>query len=368
LVPQGPARVIRIDPLTDPRWDGYVCAHPAGLVYHHSAWLRCLEREYGQRPLALAVEQSTGELAGALPLLQTRGLPVLALRAVAGPRLASLPRTPVAGPLADGHEQLAALVSAAVELVRSRPGKQLQLKLVEPIPDAFVDGAVTYPWRWTYVLELPDDAANVRLGSARKTRGIRSAVNRAKRAGIVVRNARSRAELNAWYRLYLETMRHHFVPARPLRLFEAMWDEMQGRGLMELLLAERRGDIMAGCVLLGLGDRVSYAFGGARRTAFSDRPNELLHWHAIHAAAQAGRRWYDFGEVVENHVGLADFKRKWGTEARRLYRYYFPAPRQAPHTGDGGGLAAVIGRVRPVWRRVPLPITAKAGDLTYRYL
>src|SRR3954447_1431635 len=367
VVGEALGHVVRIDPLTDSRWDRYVCAHPAGLVYHHSAWLRCLEREYGQEPLALAVERSSGELAGALPLLETRGFPIPGMRGVAGARLASLPRTPVAGPLADGRDELAMLLSAAVDLVRHRPGKQLQGKLGGPVPDGLVDGAISHPWRWTYVLELPDDSANLRFGSARKTRGLRSAINRARRAGIVIREAGSRAELDAWYVLYLETMRHHLVPARPLRLFQAMWEELRPRDLMKLLVAERQGEIVAGCVLLEFGDTVSYAFGGARRTSFAHHPNDLLHWHAINAAAQAGRRSYDFGEVVENHP-LADFKRKWGTEPRRLYRYYFPAPAGAPDVGDGRALGAVLARLRPVWRKVPLPVTATVGDRVYRYL
>jgi len=36
-------------------------------------------------------------------------------------------------------------------------------------------------------------------------------------------------------------------------------------------------------------------------------------------------RWFDFGEVVENDEGLAQFKSKWGAEPQRLFRYYYSA-------------------------------------------
>src|SRR3712207_7768318 len=44
-------------------------------------------------------------------------------------------------------------------------------------------------------------------------------------------------------------------------------------------------------------------------------------------------------EVVEGDGSLADFKRKWGAEGRRLHRLYHPAPAHAPDGGasDAGG-------------------------------
>ena len=60
-----------------------------------------LQAEYGQRPVGLTLVDSRGELHGLLPLMATRGLPVLRSSGITGRRLSSLPRTPVAGPIAD---------------------------------------------------------------------------------------------------------------------------------------------------------------------------------------------------------------------------------------------------------------------------
>ncbi|MCW3001106.1 MAG: hypothetical protein JWQ20_404, partial [Conexibacter sp.] len=86
-------RVVAVDPSSDPRWDTYVTSHPDAVVFQHSAYLRALAREYGRPVLGLACEDAGGGLRGVLPLMWTRGLPLG--RAVAGRRLASLPRTPV---------------------------------------------------------------------------------------------------------------------------------------------------------------------------------------------------------------------------------------------------------------------------------
>jgi hypothetical protein len=99
------------------------------------------------------------------------------------------------------------------------------------------------------------------------------------------------------------------------------------------------------------------------------RPNDLLQWHAMRDAAAAGYRWYDFGEVGEGNEGLAGFKAKWDTETRRLIRYNSP-PLPNDETNYGG--IETDGRLRRIflaaWRRVPLSVTAFAGDRLYRFL
>jgi CelD/BcsL family acetyltransferase involved in cellulose biosynthesis len=358
-------RVEAVDPTEDARWDRYVESHPDGLVYHHSGWLRALRRESGQAPIGLALVDPRGELRGALPLMRTRGLPLRGAGGNAGRRLSSLPRTPVAGPLADDRDGAAALVAAAAAAAGA--GVQLQIKVLEPRLDGLVPGVVGHPWRLTYVLDLPQQPEEVRFGSARNHAAVRRAVNKAHRHGVRVREARTRQDVDAWYLLYLETMRDHMVPARSRRLFHTIWDELRPRGSMRLLLAEGDGELLAGCLLLQLGSTVFYAFNGVRRRALDLRPNDVIHWEAIHAAAAGGYARYDLGEVVTGDAGLARFKAKWGTEPRRLHRYYFPPPDHAPPTGgtSDGRLARAAARA---WRGVPLRATALAGDLTYRFL
>ena len=104
--PMSDLRVEEIDPSAGGRWDRYVEQHKDGLVYHHSGWLRALQAEYGQRPVGLTLVDSRGELHGLLPLMATRGLPVLRSSGITGRRLSSLPRTPVAGPIADDRTGL----------------------------------------------------------------------------------------------------------------------------------------------------------------------------------------------------------------------------------------------------------------------
>lgn len=364
-VPQGQLRLSEINPSADERWDAYVSAHTEGLVYHTSAWMRVLQREYDQPAIGLVLEDAAGSLEGVLPLMATKGVPLGLGGSLAERRLSSLPRTPVAGPLANDRDGLAVLVRGAVE--RTPPGARLQLKPAAAHLDGLVDEVVGHPWRITYLLQLPDLPEQVRFGKSRRNARVRSGINQAVREGVVVRRADSIAEVRTWYRLYLGTMRHHAVPPRPLRLFEAMWHELRPQGMMRLLLAKRGQDVLGGSILLMFGSTVFYAFNGVMRSALFRRPNDLLQWQAISDACTDGYRTYDLGEVAEGNEGLAHFKSRWSSRTQRLQRYSYPALPQ-PQEGRDGEHGRWTGLIERGWRAAPLKATAVAGRLIYRYL
>jgi CelD/BcsL family acetyltransferase involved in cellulose biosynthesis len=362
------AAVIEVDPHAEGRWDAFVADHPEGTVYHGSGWLAALAAEYRRsRQLMLACEAADGSLRGILPLQFTRGL-ALAPRGIGGRRLASLPRTPLAGPLALDDSASAALLAEAARRA-SADRAELQVKTAAPLPPAaHPAGAVTHPWRESFVIELPADEGELRFGNSRNHSRIRWAVNRGRKAGVRVREAASEADVRRWYPTYLEALRSHAVPPRPLRLFLGRWRELRPRGEMTLLLAEdRHAEVIGGSVLLESGATSFYAFNGVVRRHLDARPNDVVQWEAIHRAVRAGRRRYDLGEVVERHVGLADFKRKWGASAVRLHRLYLPAPSEPPDPGDreASGLRHAA---ESAYERLPLRATAVAGDAIYRFL
>ncbi len=362
--PAAASRIVTIDPQVDPRWAAFVTAHPDGLVYHHPAWLKVLELAYGHQPIGLACETEHGQLRGILPLFRSRGL-------LTGPRLSSLPHTPVAGPLGLDDQATADLIRAAVERVRAAPGTQLQLKSLSAQLDPPVDGLVGVPWEATYVLVLPERAAELRFGNSRNHGRIKWALNKAAREGVQVRLAETEADLQAWYQLYLETIRWHAIPPRPYRFFRVCWEVLRSRGLMRLLLAEQqqagRPRLLAGSIFLMFGQTTFYAFNGRRREALPLRPNDLIQWHAIHHACQNGFRRYDFGEVAEDNQGLAEFKTKWGSEPQPLYRYYYPAFGEV-ETGALRSGSRARELASAAWRRLPVKATALLGDWLYRYL
>ena len=356
-------RIIEIDSRADPRWEALVSSLPNGQIYHHPAWLQVLEEAFGNKPVNLGCEDDSGQLRGILPLSYMRGL-------FTGRRFASLPRTPVAGPLAYDDQATAMLVRAAVERVREERGAQLQLKVSSNALDGLVEGVVGAPWRQSYKLELPGQPELLRIGNSRNHARIKWAVNKATKLGVEVHPAETEHELRAWYELYLDTMRWLAVPPRPYYFFEIAWKRLQPRGLMRLLLARHyeagRSKVLAGSLFLMFGKTVFYAFTGWWRENQQLRANDVIQWRAIQDACAGDFRYYDLGEVTKDNQGLAEFKSKWNAEPTWLYRYYYPAPRELEtNILDSTGRAHQVASA--VWRRLPIKATVLLSTWAHRY-
>jgi hypothetical protein len=362
-------RALEIDFRTDARWQSFVEAHPNGSIYHHPLWLDVLEKEYGRGIIALACENGFGQLRALLPLVYTKGLPLHIGGQSAARRLSSLPRTPIGGPLSLDRLASAVVLRAAIERVKQDPGMRLQIKTHEAGLDKLADGLICKPWRLTYVLQLPSRSEDLPLGTSRNRARIRWAVNKAAKERVRVRAAETEDDLQAWYELYLHTMRRNVVPPRPYRFFQTLWNSMHPGGLMQLLLAEQLGDrekkLLAGSIFLMFGQTVSYTFNGARRKDLSLRPNDAILSFAIRKACQAGFRLFDFGEVPEGHTRLAEFKSKWGSEPRQLLRYYYPASSESASEQSDGYIYHLA---EAIWQRLPLKTTAMLGDWIYGHL
>ena len=382
-------RVVELDFRNDPRWEEFISTHPDAVIYHHPGWLTALESEYGQKCVSLACEDERGQLSAVLPLFCTKGLPLKFGRIATGRRLSSLPRTPVGGPLATNREAAAAIVEYAIELASSQPGLQLEIKTQVGNVSESAPALSCTRWRPTYAVELPsvaegaaweDFCENLRLprtclscegcrrlrfGNARRQHRVNWGVSKAIKMGLEVREAETEEDLAQWYRLYLLTMRHNAVPPRPYRLFQSLWRSLRPIGKLRLLLAERGQAgpkrMIAGSILLQFGQTVFYAFTGCAPEDFALYPHDILQIEGIRSACRSGFRWYDLGEVAEEHDALAQFKTKWGGSPRPLYRYYYPA--HAENTSGGAGRLAAS--ARRIWRSLPPKATAVLGDLIY---
>jgi lipid II:glycine glycyltransferase (peptidoglycan interpeptide bridge formation enzyme) len=103
-------------------------------------------------------------------------------------------------------------------------------------------------------------------------------------------------------------MRANVVPARSFRFFCSLWQNLQPPGIARLLLAEvDQRQPLAGLLLLDFADTVAYTFGGSDPAGHVLRPNDTLHWHAIHDACERGYRFYDLAEVDGANTGLAAY-------------------------------------------------------------
>lgn len=142
----------------------------------------------------------------------------------------------------------------------------------------------------------------------------------AERKGVKIREG-ERSDLEAWYRILVETATRDRFLVRGFAYFETIWKELGDAGMLRLLLAEHDGDLIAGVLLFRFGQRVTYVYGASSNENRDLMPNHLLQWTAIRDAANAGATTYDFrgvspvrnGEPTEPHIaGLNRFKEGFG--------------------------------------------------------
>jgi Acetyltransferase (GNAT) domain len=357
----GDLAVVTLDPISDyARWDEFLRSHADAHLYHHPLWLRVLARSFGYESATLAVEDAERRISGLLPL-------VLARNRRGGMLVSSLPHTPRAGPLVRKDEALAVLLDAVVELVSGNRG-HLVLKVDSSFPDHSAAKFIRVPRDSTYIRALPSQADELRFGDSRNHGAIARGVRKAVREGIEIRAATSVTDVQAWYLLYLEAMRAHAVPPRPLRFFVAAWESLAKLGMMRLLLTERlefgRRNLLAGSIFFMFNDTVFYAFNGRIESALRLRANDVILWHAIEAAWREGFRLFDFGDVSESQHGLASYKMKWGAVRTPLYRYHHPRPALRDRVLRPESGAHKLARI--AWHRLPLRATVLIGELLYR--
>ena len=362
-------RVTQIS-VEDPRWDVFVKSRPEASVFQYPAWTRALMDEYGCESASLACEDELGNILGILPLMRTRGIPVNVGLHVLGRRIASLPRTPFAGPIGTNVEATKKLLTAVVADAEQSKSTT-QIKTYSNQCDCVVKGLVGVPWKATYVLYLHGDGNCILIDGGKNRRKILWSVDRAAQLGVRVRWSDSQIDLKSWYELYAETMRWHGSLPRNYRFFDSLWRYLHKEGAIRLLLAEKevrgRPRILSGYLYLVYGETFHCWLNGRRRDGLKFRPNDAMHWRAINDAYQEGYRVYDFGEVDDHQSGLIDFKSKWGAVPKCTYRYYFPM--QSEPVAEERPASKILEQVgKRLWRQVPIPLVVRLADLVYSFL
>lgn len=168
----------------------------------------------------------------------------------------------------------------------------------------------------TQALSLDGDCRAI---AKRWTKGHRSAVGKARREGVTVSPAETRADWSDFAEIYADSVRRWGDRASSSyepRLIELI--RARDSRHVRLWLARYEGRSVAGALCLYAGAHVSYWLGGALDQFFPLRPVHLLMHEAIEHACESGHAWFDFNPSG-GHEGVAAFKKGFGAA-------YLPAP------------------------------------------
>ena len=340
-----PSRLVELSP-DDPVWCDLVERTPGATVFHHPAWTRAVSGAYGYRTTALAVVDAGGRALTGLPLARVRRL--------GGAAWVSLPFTDHCEPLACDE---AARRRLAEGLARWGGERGVRVEVRGPMPgEGWATGAAGV--RHVLALDGPLEGVRSRLSATHRRR-----LRQAERAGLHTHVGGSAADVEAFYRLHVQTRRRQGVPVQPRRFFASVHEHVIEPRLGAIALVRTGAGVpVAGAVLLAWNGSAIVKFQASDAAAWNLRPNHLVYWAAIGWAAANGCRTFDFGRSDPGDAGLQRWKASWGGAAVPLA--YAVAGGGRPVTGERGRIGALLGEVI---RRSPPAVCRAVGGLLYRY-
>jgi hypothetical protein len=178
----------------------------------------------------------------------------------------------------------------------------------------------------TQVLDLADGFDAI---FKRWTKGHRSAVRQAQKAGVSVKLASTPEDWQLYYQVYENSLRRWRDKASSRygwEIFQHMFQKKSPQ--IKLWLAIYQDTVVAGALCFYAKKHVVYWHGAALKEFFNFRPVNLLLWEIIKNACEMGYQWFDLNPSG-GHEGVRKFKKSFGaqemscpliTTTSRMYR------------------------------------------------
>jgi CelD/BcsL family acetyltransferase involved in cellulose biosynthesis len=337
--------------LHDPRWLSFVEQHPQALVFHQPAWADMIGSTYGYERFALCVLGADEQVAGGLPVIETRGLNRRR-------RWVSLPFSDLCPPLLSERLEAEDFTRALEQARLDARVRSLQVRAPLAGAERYQGSAAVIH---TTALERDADALFQTFHRSQVQRNLR----RAEREQLVVRVGSDETDLTrSFYGLHVQTRQRLGMPVQPRRFFSAIWEQLLEQGHGWLLLAEADSQPVAAAVFLTSpgNQTVTYKYGASDSAFWSKRPNHLLFAHAIRLACEQGYRDFDWGRSDLSDSGLREFKSGWaGVEEPLVYTTLVDGEPAAEGSGRALGAARSVLSWSPAW------VCRASGELFYRY-
>jgi len=180
------------------------------------------------------------------------------------------------------------------------------------------------PWL-NYLIPLEDLDAQWALLSRSRQKGIR----KAERSGVVLRDVKTKADLDALVSILRETARRGRFPMQHPSLFAAAKEVLAERGMARFVLADIGGAVAAARVMLAYGGVLYDWYAGSDPAFHSMRCDEWLIWELVKWGHARGMKVLDFGGagIPGESYGPAEFKRQFNgipVEWGRYTRVHHP--------------------------------------------
>lgn len=348
--------LVCIDPRVDGLWRELALRERSD-VFHSPGWIDAVCATYGFQARALVLSSADVPLAG---------VPYAVVDDALGERLVSLPFSDYCDPLVATVDQWRRLLDRL--LAEGLPISTRCLHTEVPIDEGRL--AVVKRARW-HGIDLSGDLEGLWRGLHGSSR---QGVRRAESLGVEVRLAGDESDLRAFYDLHLGVRKRKYrMLAQPFAFFQNLSRHFLESNNGCLMLARRRGQLLAGVLFLEWKDTLYYKFNASCLEGLGVRPNDLLLWRGIEYASDRGLAHLDLGLSDWDQEGLVRYKRKYASREKTISYLRHPGPgaafggQAAPGPSDGA-LRQLLPQLTDLFTddAVPDAITARAGTLLYR--
>lgn len=303
------------------KFNKFIESSPKGHVLQTWEW-GDLKAKTGWMPLRLLVEQD-GVPAGAISILKRR-IPVLNKYIFYAPR----------GPVLDiSVPGLFSFLLAEVKKLAQKH-QAIFLKVDPDVPaentlwqEAFKregfrsaetgEGFDGVQPKFVFRLDISPDEEELMANFHQKTRyNIRLSA----RKGVQIIDHGTKEDLPVFYEVLKETCARDQFLVRSYQYFEDLFEILSPPGYARLFLAKLDDQIIAGTILLKIGDKAWYLYGASSNAARNTMPNYLIQWEMIKWSKAQGSNLYDFrgvpGNLTEDNplYGLFRFKKGFNGE------------------------------------------------------
>lgn len=318
--------VLRVGEQVDvARWAEFVASHPNASIFHTPEMFSVFRQTRGHRPQVWAATDRGGQI---LALLTP-----VSISALRSPVQSLTTRDVVfGGPLVrgdgDGWRALEKLLHGYQRHARRRTLFAEMRNLDDAAGAASVISAngFAHENHLNFLVDLSCSAEEQWTGVASSAR---RNINKARREGVAVSEARTDAEIRSGYEVLRSVYSRIQVPLPDRSLFAASQRVLGPLGEYRMLLARFEGRTIGVLTLLLFKDVVYYWYTGTLREYARQRAGDLLVWHAIELGRELGFRTLDFGGAgrPDEAYGVRDFKAKYGGQLVDFGRdVWVPAP------------------------------------------
>lgn len=288
-------------------WQDFLQSQSKATIYHTPNWKIFIEKTFDYKPHYIFATDESGQLNGMLPLFEVKSR-------LTGNRLCSVPFAHECGCLGDKNTSNA-LVGEAVRIASRSYIKKIEIRSTVIHPQFKVKNSFC-----SHILELSQNPEETwRLLDRRSTRW---AVRKAEKLGVSVTSSTNTEDLKEFYELNCITKQNLGVPCHPWEFFKNLFSLLEGH--VKLYLSEYKGSIIGGGVMVCYKNQVLYSYGAADPCYLNLHPYNAFIWKSIEDACISGFHTYDFGRTYHDNIGLIKFKKKWGTQERKIGYSFHP--------------------------------------------